>query len=371
MNTPEAQAILEPAATRVRDPASGKSVWLAGLIKDSKIDGTCLELTLAFGTAHSADDQDRMTDALRRNLEGIGWKGEVRIHRTLSRAAPVPPADAPKEKPKEPVRGMSGPGMQPHGGPIEKQPIPGVRHVVAVASGKGGVGKSTVACNLAVAFARGGLRVGLMDADIYGPSLPTMMKVNDRPFAGADKKIVPLLAHGVKCMSIGFLVEENEPIIWRGPMVMGVVRQFLQDVAWGDLDVLLIDLPPGTGDAQLTMVQAVPLSGAVIVTTPQDVAVLDAVRGIEMFRKLDVPVLGIVENMAWYDLPDGTRTHPFGTGGGKRTAQRYEVPLLSEVPLDSLIRESGDAGHPVALVDSGSGPSFHRIADAVRKRLAL
>lgn len=179
MNTPEAQAILEPAATRVRDPASGKSVWLAGLIKDSKIDGTCLELTLAFGTAHSADDQDRMTDALRRNLEGIGWKGEVRIHRTLSRAAPVPPADAPKEKPKEPVRGMSGPGMQPHGGPIEKQPIPGVRHVVAVASGKGGVGKSTVACNLAVAFARGGLRVGLMDADIYGPSLPTMMKVND------------------------------------------------------------------------------------------------------------------------------------------------------------------------------------------------
>jgi ATP-binding protein involved in chromosome partitioning len=369
MNSPEAQAILEPAATRVRDPASGKSLWLAGLVKDAKIDGDRLELTLGFGPTHSADDQDRMTEALRRNLEGIGWKGEVRIHRTQSRTPPAAP-EAPA-KPKEPVRGMSGPGMQPHGGPIEKQPIPGVRHVVAVASGKGGVGKSTVACNLAVALARSGFRIGLMDADIYGPSLPMMMKVNDRPFAGADKKIVPLVSHGVKCMSIGFLVAENEPIIWRGPMVMGVVRQFLQEVAWGELDVLLIDLPPGTGDAQLTMVQAVPLSGAVIVTTPQDVAVLDAVRGIEMFRKLDVPVLGIVENMAWFDLPDGTRTHPFGTGGGKRTAERYEVPLLSEVPLDSAIRQSGDEGTPVALHDSGSAPSFQRIAEAVRVQLKL
>jgi ATP-binding protein involved in chromosome partitioning len=368
MNTPEAQAILEPAATRVRDPASGKSVWLAGLVQDARIAGDALELTLAFGTAHTADDQDRMTEALRRNLEGIGWKGEVRIHRTLSRTPPA--AEAP-QKPKEPVRGMSGPGMQPHGGPIEKQPIPGVRHVVAVASGKGGVGKSTVACNLAVALARKGIRVGLMDADIYGPSLPMMMKVNDRPFAGADKKIIPLVAHGVKCMSIGFLVEENEPIIWRGPMVMGVVRQFLQDVAWAELDVLIIDLPPGTGDAQLTMVQAVPLSGAVIVTTPQDVAVLDAVRGIEMFRKLDVPVMGIVENMAWFELPGGERVHPFGTGGGKRTAERYQVPLLSEVPLDTQVRESGDAGQPVALFDSGSSPAFHKIADAVKRQLGL
>jgi ATP-binding protein involved in chromosome partitioning len=387
MNSPEAQAILEPAATRVRDPASGKSLWLAGLLRDARVEGDRLEFTLAFGPTHSEDDQGRMTEALRRNLDAIGWKGEVRIHKTVSRTAPQPGAGgaaaptataahdhghdhahAPK---KEAVRGMSGPGMQPHGGPIDKKAIPGVRHIVAVASGKGGVGKSTVACNLAVALARRGLRIGLMDADIYGPSLPTMMKVKDRPFAGADKKIIPLESHGVKCMSIGFLVADDEPIIWRGPMVMGVVKQFLQDVAWGELDVLIVDLPPGTGDAQLTMIQAVPLAGAVIVTTPQDVAVLDAVRGVEMFRKLEVPVLGVVENMAWFDLPDGTRTHPFGTGGGRRTAARYGVPLLSEVPLDSAIRESGDAGQPVALTDEGSGPCFHQIGAEIAAVLEL
>ena len=210
-----------------------------------------------------------------------------------------------------------------------------------------------------------------MDSDIYGPSLPTMMKVQGRPVANDDKRILPLEAYGVKCMSIGFLVDEGEPIIWRGPMVMGVVKQFLQDVYWSPLDVLIIDLPPGTGDAQLTMIQAVQLSGSVIVTTPQDVAVLDAVRGIEMFRKLDVPVIGVVENMSWIDLPDGSRIRPFGEGGGARTADRFDVPLLAQVPLETGIRAGGDAGRPVALDAEGPGAVFREVADKVAATLGL
>jgi ATP-binding protein involved in chromosome partitioning len=224
---------------------------------------------------------------------------------------------------------------------------------------------------LAVALTRRGLRVGMMDADIYGPSLPTMLGVRGKPFANEDKKIIPLEAHGVKVMSIGFLVDDTEPVIWRGPMVMGVVRQFLQDVVWAPLDVLVIDLPPGTGDAQLTMIQAVQLSGSVVVTTPQDVAVLDAVRGVEMFKKLDVPVLGIVENMSALHLPDGTQLHPFGQGGGQRTADRYDVPLLAQLPLDGAIREGGDAGRPIALSDHAAADAFDDVAHAVAGRLGL
>ena len=240
-----------------------------------------------------------------------------------------------------------------------------MKHIVAVFSGKGGVGKSTVATNLAVALARGGFSVGLMDADIYGPSLPLMMHVNGRPMANADKKILPLVAHGVRCMSIGFLVDDKEPIIWRGPMVMGVVNQFLKDVDWAGVDYLVVDLPPGTGDAQLTMVQAVPISGCVIVTTPQPVAVLDAVRGIEMFRKLDVPILGVVENMSWYDA-GGARLHPFGEGGGQKVASDYGVELLGQVPLRDGIRAGGDAGRPAVL---DGERVFHDIATRIAERL--
>lgn len=377
MATADANAIIEPAATRVRDPISGRSIFLAGLVTDGRVEGDTLSMTLACTRQHTAADRDKMRTALERNLRSVGWGGEVVIDVAIRGASAPPPAHDHGHshghggKQADPVKGMSGPGMGPHGGPITKKSLDGVKHIVAVASGKGGVGKSTVATNLAVALRARGLKVGLMDADIYGPSLPTMMKVQGRPVANDDKRILPLEAYGVKCMSIGFLVDEGEPIIWRGPMVMGVVKQFLQDVNWNPLDVLVIDLPPGTGDAQLTMIQAVQLSGSVIVTTPQDVAVLDAVRGVEMFRKLDVPVLGVVENMSWVELPDGSRMRPFGEGGGARTAERFGVPLLAQVPLETAVRAGGDEGRPVAIDGEGAGAVFQQIAGQVASALAL
>lgn len=378
MTHADPNAIIEPAATRVRDPISGRSIFLANLVTDGRIDGDTLSMTLACTRQHSAADREKMRAALERNLRSVGWGGEIVIDVAISGgatgAAPSGHDHAHSHaapKAADPVKGMSGPGMGPHGGPITKKSLDGVKHIIAVASGKGGVGKSTMATNLAVALRARGLQVGLMDADIYGPSLPTMMKVQGRPVANDDKRILPLEAYGVKCMSIGFLVDEGEPIIWRGPMVMGVVKQFLQDVDWNPLDVLVIDLPPGTGDAQLTMIQAVQLSGSVIVTTPQDVAVLDAVRGVEMFRKLDVPVLGVVENMSWVELPDGSRMRPFGEGGGARTAERFGVPLLAQVPLDTAVRAGGDDGRPVALDPEGPGSAFRDVAARVATALGL
>lgn len=369
--------LLEPAATRVRDPLTGRSIWLAGMVQDARMDGETLRCTLVVTKEHSADDRQRMREAMVRNLVERGWNGEVactlRVEGVASAAGHGhdhggSDGHAAPAKAADPVRGMTGPGMQAHGGAIQKQPLPRVKHILAVASGKGGVGKSTVATNLAVALARSGARVGLMDADIYGPSLPLMMHVNGRPIAGPDKRILPLRAHGVNCMSIGFLVDDKEPIIWRGPMVMGVVKQFLQDVNWGETDYLVVDLPPGTGDAQLTMIQAVPISGAILVTTPNPVALLDAVRGIEMFRKLEVPVLGVVENMSWYDLPGGGRAHPFGQDGGVRLAAEYDVPVLGQVPLRDNIRIGGDEGRPAVL---DGAVVFTEIAALVRRALPI
>lgn len=353
--------LVEAAATRVRDPISGRSVWLAKMVRDPRFDGTTLSVELAFGPDHGAQDRHGIEAAFKANLEALGFEGPVELRRTEVK----PPPAAPRDK----VPGMSGGGVQPHGGPIQKMRLPGIRHIVAVASGKGGVGKSTVATNLAVALARQGLQVGLMDADVYGPSLPIMMNVTNRPMVDEQRRIVPPLSYGVRCLSAGLLVAEHEAIIWRGPMVMNLIRQFLQQTAWGELDVLVVDLPPGTGDAQLTLIQAVELSGAVIVTTPQDVALADAIRGITMFRKLDVPLLGLVENMAWYALPDGTRDYVFGEGGGVRCAEQHETEVLAQVPLQTALRRSGDQGLPAALGDGPVADAFGGLAARVWEKL--
>jgi ATP-binding protein involved in chromosome partitioning len=246
-----------------------------------------------------------------------------------------------------------------------------VKNVIAVASGKGGVGKSTVAVNLSVALAQGGLRVGLLDADIYGPSLPRMLGLKAKPEV-KDGVMLPLHAWGVSCMSIGFLVEEDTAMIWRGPMVMGALNQLLGQVAWGELDVLVIDLPPGTGDAQLTLAQKVSLRGAVIVSTPQDIALIDARRGVKMFEQVKVPVLGIVENMSYFHCPNcNHRTDIFGHGGAAEEAARIGVPLLGEVPLLRAIRETGDEGLPITASDpqSEAAGTFRAIAAKVAARL--
>jgi len=235
-----------------------------------------------------------------------------------------------------------------------------------VASGKGGVGKSTTAVNLALAFKANGLNVGILDADIYGPSLPRLMGLSGRPESAGGRILKPMERFGVKVMSIGFLVEEEKPMIWRGPMVISALTQMLREVAWGDLDVLVVDMPPGTGDAQLTMAQQVPLAGAVIVSTPQDLALIDARRGLAMFRRVDVPVLGIVENMSYFLCPHcGERSDLFGHGGARHEAERLDVPFLGEVPLEIAIRETSDAGTPVVVSDpAGKLAAIYRaIAD--------
>jgi len=248
--------------------------------------------------------------------------------------------------------------------------LPKVRHVVAVSSGKGGVGKTTVSVNLSVALARGKAAVGLLDADVHGPNVPIMMGVNEQP-ASVAEKIIPLEAHGVKLISLGLLAGEDTPIIWRGPIVGKVIQQFMTDVAWGALDYLVVDLPPGTGDAQLTLAQAVPLSGAVIVTTPQDVALEDVRRSIEMFRRVDVPILGVFENMSYFVCPCcGDRAAIFGEGGGEKIAETFGIPLLGRIPLLTGIREGGDTGAPVSASDAPEAGVFGEIAEKIAEQLA-
>jgi ATP-binding protein involved in chromosome partitioning len=252
-----------------------------------------------------------------------------------------------------PARGAAPTGGRPRaGGPPPSQRIPGVKHVIAVASGKGGVGKSTTAVNLALGLQALGLGVGLLDADIYGPSIPKLLGIHGKPRLLENRVLEPMGAHGLKVMSIGFLVEEEAAMIWRGPMVMSAITQMLREVAWGDLDVLVVDMPPGTGDAQLTMAQATPLAGAVIVSTPQDLALIDARRGVSMFKRVEIPILGIVENMATFLCPHcGEASHIFGHGGARAEAGRLGVPFLGEVPLTMAIRELSDAGRPVVAAD--------------------
>jgi ATP-binding protein involved in chromosome partitioning len=279
-----------------------------------------------------------------------------------------------------PGGGRALPVMQPPKAAAAPRPsaptpvaYPHLGRILAISSGKGGVGKSTVASNLAVALARDGARVGLMDADIYGPNLPRMMGVQEQPQVDqVRQQIIPLEAHGVKIMSIGFMVERDQPAIWRGPIVMKVITQFLRDVAWGELDYLLVDMPPGTGDAQLSLVQATHVHGALIVTTPQEVSVGDALRGAKMFERVGVPVLGIVENMSWFLCPHCDAPSPlFGRGGGARLAKELGLPLLGEVPLVPAVLTAGDAGAPIIVADPDSPASValrevaSRVAEAV------
>ena len=257
--------------------------------------------------------------------------------------------------------------------PAPKALVPGARAIVAVASGKGGVGKSTTTTNLAVALAAQGLKVGLLDADVYGPSQPRMLGITGRPRSPDGKILEPMRNHGILCMSIGFLVPEDTATIWRGPMVMGALQQMLRDVAWGELDILLVDMPPGTGDAQLTMAQQVPLAGAIIVSTPQDIALLDARKGINMFAKVEVPVLGVIENMSYFCCPNcGHRTDIFSHGGARLEAEKLGAEFLGEIPLDIRIRETSDAGTPIVIEEPGSplSQAYMQIAARVWEKIS-
>jgi ATP-binding protein involved in chromosome partitioning len=284
--------------------------------------------------------------------------------RTVAGASPSPGPGHTHEGKAPPVR---------HGRPSE--PLPGVKHIIAVASGKGGVGKSTVACNLAVGLAKLGLAVGVLDADLFGPSMPKLFGLNSKPSIAPDgKRLIPLESFGVKVMSIGFLIDEGAPVVWRGPMVVSALNQLLREVVWGELDVLVVDMPPGTGDTQLTMAQNVPLAGAVIVSTPQDLALIDARRGIAMFNQVKIPLLGVVENMSYFVCPHcGGRTDVFSHGGARKEAEKLGVPFLGEVPLDIAIRANSDDGRPViaSMAESPQANALLEIARRVADTLAV
>ena len=322
---------LEDALRAVLYPGYRRDIVTLGMVTDLRVDGDTVHVDLRPGT-----DKSEVVTALRASVEAA-LRREPGVARVVVNVAGRD----------------EGRGRDPFAG---RAPIAGVRHVIAVASTKGGVGKSTVATNLAVAIAAGGRTAGLIDADVYGPSLPIMMGTSERPRVSADKRIAPVERFGVKCMSMGFFLDEQSPVIWRGPIVMGIVRQFLKDVDWGDTEILVVDLPPGTGDAPLTLVQQVPVTGGVIVTTPQDVALLDVGRGIAMFAQVATPVLGVVENMAGYVCASCGHEDPiFGEGGGERLATAFDVPLLGRIPLVPAVRDAGDAGVPI-VVREPEGP---------------
>ena len=311
-------------------------------------------------------------EAAVRAIPGVtGAMVALTAERRPGTAAPAPHSHAPKPG-VQPVSAHRPPA-NPNGSPMAQQAeIPGIASIIAVASGKGGVGKSTTSLNLALGLRDLGLRVGLLDADIYGPSVPRLTGIRDKPVLNDDRKMIPIAKFGLSIMSIGFLVEEETAMIWRGPMVMSAITQMLRDVAWGTLDVLVVDMPPGTGDAQLTLAQNVPLKGAVIVSTPQDLALIDARRGLAMFTKVNVPVLGIIENMSYFQCPEcGTRSDIFGHGGARHEAERLGVPFLGEVPLHMSIRAMSDAGTPVvnSEPDGPHAAIYRSIAAQVRDQL--
>nr|WP_041757659.1 Mrp/NBP35 family ATP-binding protein [Bradyrhizobium sp. ORS 278] len=365
------QQVIE-ALKRVRSPR-GVALPDAGVLSpitanDGKV---FVSINVEASEARAWEDTRAQAEAAVRAIPGVTM---AMIALTAERKAGAPAAPPPRPGGVQPVA-----AHRPHqhrnqaDSPMSRQaPIPGIAAVIAVASGKGGVGKSTTAINLALGLRDLGLKVGLLDADIYGPSVPRLTGLQEKPELTPEKKMIPLSRFGLSIMSIGFLVDEDSALVWRGPMVMSAINQMLRDVAWGTLDVLVVDMPPGTGDAQLTLAQNVPLKGAVIVSTPQDLSLIDARRGLAMFRKVNVPVLGIIENMSYFQCPEcGTRSDIFGHGGARHEAERLGVPFLGEIPLHMDIRSTSDAGRPV-VESEPSGPHatiYRTIASAVRDQL--
>jgi ATP-binding protein involved in chromosome partitioning len=342
----EAQVL--DALRPIVDPDFRKSIVELGFVKNVRIEGGTVSFAIEL-TTPACPVKAEFEKAARERVAALPGVTRVEVHMTAN------------------TRGVA---IAPKEGVV----LPGVKNVFAVASGKGGVGKSTTAMNLALALRETGASVGVMDADVYGPSLPLLLGIHGRP-ESTEKRIQPLEAYGMRVMSMGFFVNDNSPVIWRGPMVHGLIRQFLTDVEWGELDYLVIDLPPGTGDAALTLTQQAPLSGAVIVTTANDLSILDARKGLRMFEKVAVPVLGIVENMSYFvppDLPD-RRYYIFGKGGGKRVADELGVDFLGEVPIDPRVVEGGDLGKPIVVYapESEAAQAFRHIAGEVARRLAV
>lgn len=317
MNDDRIQQVMQ-AMSKVEDPELHKDMVSLNMIRDVAIENDDVSLTVVL-TTPACPMRDEITRRVTDGLNTLGWVDQVNINMTADvRSDKVPAAAS----------------------------LPGVKNALAVASGKGGVGKSTVSVNLAVALARHGASVGILDADVYGPNIPLMMGAQGDPVS-VQGKIQPLEAHGIKLMSLGFMLEEGTPVIWRGPMIGGALKQLTADVDWGDIDYLIVDLPPGTGDASLSLAQLVPLVGAVVVSTPQEVALQDVRRSISMFERLSVDVLGIVENMSYYLHDNGDRVEIFGHGGAKDAAEHLQLPFLGEIPLSPTIREGGDSGNPV------------------------
>ncbi len=373
------QQQVEEALKTVKYPGFSRDIVSFGLVREVRIDGAKVHVVVEHRIAEDA--LEGLKQEAQRALEQIAGVAQVHIEWRSKAAAPSSSASgapagasvegggqAPAHPPKAPGA-VSVPSPDPW---ADQAPLPGVKSVIAVASAKGGVGKSTVATNLALALSTRGLKVGLLDADIYGPSLPTMMGVNERPEIVGGNRIRPVMKEGIACMSIGFLVPQDKAMIWRGPMVMGAINQFLGDVIWEGLDVLIVDLPPGTGDAQLSLAQKVPLSGVIMVTTPQEVAVIDVVRGVQMFEETKVPIVGVVENMSGFVCPHcGHEEDIFGKGGGQRTSERFGVPYLGRIPIEPAVRICGDEGRPVvaARPDSVSAKAFLDVAGQVEKYL--
>ena len=365
------------ALGRVSNPRTGRDVIASGMVADLSVE---LDGRVRLSFLLGAQDPATMVRDVRHAVEQVQGVSEVRVDvRDASQAAQSAPSAALTKPPSGlphgralPVMDQQRPNAPPR--PVAPTPIayPNLGRIIAVSSGKGGVGKSTVATNLAVAMAQGGSAVGLMDADIYGPNIPRMMGIQASPPV-RNERIIPLDAHGVKLMSLGFLVDRDQPAIWRGPIIMKIITQFLRDVEWGKLDYLFVDMPPGTGDAQLSLVQATLVHGAVIVTTPQELSVGDALRGAKMFERVGVPVLGVVENMSYFACPHCGKPSPlFGSGGGARLAAELGVPLLGEIPLYPQVRVGGDEGKPIVVAepDSGAANALREMTKRVSEAIA-